>query len=189
MMYEIVAAAVRAIAIDLEAEVGEGMEHREAAEGTTPPRDILIGADGLRRSAAKAGIIGEDLVAETRTHQVPVVVIEGLLKPAQKVVDLPRVIKSSGSHVHALRESAVIGQYCRWTCFEPMFQKSVQTSEICEFPLSLSCESAVRYARRFHRGKGATLAQSVEQLIRNQQVVGSNPTGGSKEIKHNQRVF
>ena len=35
----------------------------------------------------------------------------------------------------------------------------------------------------------ATLAQLVEQLIRNQQVVGSNPTGGSKEIKHNQRVF
>ena len=30
----------------------------------------------------------------------------------------------------------------------------------------------------------ATLAQSVEQLIRNQQVVGSNPTGGSnKAIK------
>src|SRR5579875_4055346 len=29
----------------------------------------------------------------------------------------------------------------------------------------------------------ATLAQSVEQLIRNQQVVGSNPTGGSKKIK------
>ena len=27
---------------------------------------------------------------------------------------------------------------------------------------------------------GATLAQLVEQLIRNQQVVGSNPTGGSK---------
>ena len=27
----------------------------------------------------------------------------------------------------------------------------------------------------------ATLAQSVEQLIRNQQVVGSNPTGGSKK--------
>jgi hypothetical protein len=26
---------------------------------------------------------------------------------------------------------------------------------------------------------GATLAQLVEQLIRNQQVVGSNPTGGS----------
>jgi hypothetical protein len=26
----------------------------------------------------------------------------------------------------------------------------------------------------------ATLAQLVEQLIRNQQVVGSNPTGGSK---------
>jgi hypothetical protein len=29
----------------------------------------------------------------------------------------------------------------------------------------------------------ATLAQLVEQLIRNQQVVGSNPTGGSDEIK------
>jgi hypothetical protein len=29
----------------------------------------------------------------------------------------------------------------------------------------------------------ATLAQSVEQLIRNQQVVGSNPTGGSNKIK------
>ncbi len=28
---------------------------------------------------------------------------------------------------------------------------------------------------------GATLAQSVEQLIRNQQVVGSNPTGGSRK--------
>jgi len=27
----------------------------------------------------------------------------------------------------------------------------------------------------------ATLAQSVEQLIRNQQVVGSNPTGGSRK--------
>ena len=30
---------------------------------------------------------------------------------------------------------------------------------------------------------GATLAQLVEQLIRNQQVVGSNPTGGSSKIK------
>jgi hypothetical protein len=29
----------------------------------------------------------------------------------------------------------------------------------------------------------ATLAQPVEQLIRNQQVVGSNPTGGSSKIK------
>jgi hypothetical protein len=29
----------------------------------------------------------------------------------------------------------------------------------------------------------ATLAQSVEQLIRNQQVVGSNPTGGSKKSR------
>jgi hypothetical protein len=45
------------------------------------------------------------------------------------------------------------------------------------------------------RGKGpnvagaeATLAQLVEQLIRNQQVVGSNPTGGSKEIKLKARV-
>jgi hypothetical protein len=25
--------------------------------------------------------------------------------------------------------------------------------------------------------------------VRNQQVVGSNPTGGSKEIKHNQQFF
>jgi hypothetical protein len=33
----------------------------------------------------------------------------------------------------------------------------------------------------------ATLAQLVEQLIRNQQVVGSNPTGGSNEIKYLQR--
>jgi hypothetical protein len=32
-------------------------------------------------------------------------------------------------------------------------------------------------------GTRATLAQSVEQLIRNQQVVGSNPTGGSKKIQ------
>jgi hypothetical protein len=31
----------------------------------------------------------------------------------------------------------------------------------------------------------ATLAQPVEQLIRNQQVVGSTPTGGSKEIEQN----
>src|SRR5271170_4932822 len=30
----------------------------------------------------------------------------------------------------------------------------------------------------------ATLAQLVEQLIRNQQVVGSNPTGGSNEIRY-----
>ena len=29
--------------------------------------------------------------------------------------------------------------------------------------------------------RGATLAQLVEQLIRNQQVVGSNPTGGSRK--------
>ena len=29
----------------------------------------------------------------------------------------------------------------------------------------------------------ATLAQSVEQLIRNQQVVGSNPTGGSTKSR------
>jgi hypothetical protein len=28
----------------------------------------------------------------------------------------------------------------------------------------------------------ATLAQSVEQLIRNQQVAGSNPAGGSRKI-------
>ena len=33
------------------------------------------------------------------------------------------------------------------------------------------------------RAEDATLAQLVEQLIRNQQVVGSNPTGGSKKIK------
>ena len=31
--------------------------------------------------------------------------------------------------------------------------------------------------------RDATLAQLVEQLIRNQQVVGSNPTGGSKTPK------
>ena len=31
--------------------------------------------------------------------------------------------------------------------------------------------------------RDATLAQLVEQLIRNQQVVGSNPTGGSKNTK------
>ena len=31
------------------------------------------------------------------------------------------------------------------------------------------------------RRSEATLAQSVEQLIRNQQVVGSTPTGGSKK--------
>jgi hypothetical protein len=36
-------------------------------------------------------------------------------------------------------------------------------------------------SRRLHRD--ATLAQPVEQLIRNQQVVGSNPTGGSRKIK------
>jgi hypothetical protein len=39
-------------------------------------------------------------------------------------------------------------------------------------------EAKARRSRR--NGGGATLAQSVEQLIRNQQVVGSNPTGGSK---------
>ena len=33
------------------------------------------------------------------------------------------------------------------------------------------------------RAEEATLAQLVEQLIRNQQVVGSNPTGGSNKIK------
>ena len=31
------------------------------------------------------------------------------------------------------------------------------------------------------RDLSATLAQLVEQLIRNQQVVGSNPTGGSRK--------
>jgi hypothetical protein len=36
--------------------------------------------------------------------------------------------------------------------------------------------------------KDATLAQSVEQLIRNQQVVGSNPTGGSNKLPENQRL-
>jgi hypothetical protein len=30
----------------------------------------------------------------------------------------------------------------------------------------------------------ATLAQLVEQLIRNQQVVGSTPTGGSNKIRY-----
>ena len=35
----------------------------------------------------------------------------------------------------------------------------------------------------------ATLAQSVEQLIRNQQVVGSNPTGGSKKSKKFNDIF
>jgi hypothetical protein len=35
-------------------------------------------------------------------------------------------------------------------------------------------------AARDYRLPRATLAQLVEQLIRNQQVVGSNPTGGSK---------
>jgi hypothetical protein len=36
--------------------------------------------------------------------------------------------------------------------------------------------ASYRSSRRY-----ATLAQSVEQLIRNQQVVGSNPTGGSNK--------
>jgi hypothetical protein len=37
---------------------------------------------------------------------------------------------------------------------------------------------------RAERAGDATLAQPVEQLIRNQQVVGSNPTGGSKNTKN-----
>jgi hypothetical protein len=49
----------------------------------------------------------------------------------------------------------------------------------------LSCGGVLdyAYARCCDRFIGATLAQLVEQLIRNQQVVGSNPTGGSNEIK------
>jgi hypothetical protein len=49
----------------------------------------------------------------------------------------------------------------------------------------LSCGAVLDYAypRGCVRFIGATLAQLVEQLIRNQQVVGSNPTGGSNEIK------
>ena len=42
-------------------------------------------------------------------------------------------------------------------------------------------DHASKERRRRWNGAEATLAQSVEQLIRNQQVVGSNPTGGSKK--------
>jgi hypothetical protein len=44
----------------------------------------------------------------------------------------------------------------------------------------LSCRAVLHYAYAGCCGRfiGATLAQLVEQLIRNQQVVGSNPTGG-----------
>ncbi len=38
-------------------------------------------------------------------------------------------------------------------------------------------------------GRRATLAQLVEQLIRNQQVVGSNPTGGSRRPKKCKEFF
>ena len=41
-----------------------------------------------------------------------------------------------------------------------------------------------KWALEFQQAdRDATLAQLVEQLIRNQQVVGSNPTGGSNEIR------
>jgi hypothetical protein len=58
-------------------------------------------------------------------------------------------------------------------------------------PVRVAREELIFYTRRPHatyknpyRTSGrATLAQPVEQLIRNQQVVGSNPTGGSNEIK------
>jgi hypothetical protein len=48
----------------------------------------------------------------------------------------------------------------------------------------LSCGAVLdyAYARCCDRFMGATLAQLVEQLIRNQQVVGSNPTGGSRKL-------
>ena len=39
------------------------------------------------------------------------------------------------------------------------------------------------------RATEATLAQLVEQLIRNQQVVGSNPTGGSRKSNRFNRFF
>jgi hypothetical protein len=40
-------------------------------------------------------------------------------------------------------------------------------------------EHAVRHAPRFKPPRNATLAQLVERLIRNQQVAGSTPAGGS----------
>ena len=40
------------------------------------------------------------------------------------------------------------------------------------------------FVRADPRKERATLAQSVEQLIRNQQVVGSNPTGGFRKSRH-----
>ncbi len=45
------------------------------------------------------------------------------------------------------------------------------------------------YSRRRRVLEGATLAQLVEQLIRNQQVVGSNPTGGSKKANKVNEFF
>jgi hypothetical protein len=38
------------------------------------------------------------------------------------------------------------------------------------------------------RVPNATLAQLVEQLTRNEQVVGSSPTGGSKGVRDNEQV-
>jgi hypothetical protein len=38
-------------------------------------------------------------------------------------------------------------------------------------------------AKKSRSAADATLAQLVEQLIRNQQVVGSNPTGGSRKSR------
>jgi hypothetical protein len=54
----------------------------------------------------------------------------------------------------------------------------LRQSNATSFP---SVEFVAIYGNR--RALGATLAQSVEQLIRNQQVVGSTPTGGSNNSK------
>ena len=53
----------------------------------------------------------------------------------------------------------------------------------------LSCGAVLDYAytRCCDRFIGATLAQLVEQLIRNQQVVGSNPTGGSRKTDNSSK--
>ena len=63
-------------------------------------------------------------------------------------------------------------------------ENGTRQESFSEGPPSLVCYSRQR-ATRWR----ATLAQLVEQLIRNQQVAGSNPAGGSKEIKQIQEVF
>ena len=54
--------------------------------------------------------------------------------------------------------------------------------------LDLGTELYRRRAQRYNPNRKAEVAQLVEQLIRNQQVVGSSPTFGSNKLNINNKL-